>query len=238
MLTARMAEGLRLTRGEIVTGIRPSSKKIEVTVAGHKSYEFQHVITTITVPALRMLDLDDCELGFEQRAAIRQLQVESAVKIGVKFSDAWWKDDMGIGGGFSFTDRSIRLIVYPSYKSTVLIASYSRPRDSLVLQSLIGSGNIAHERLKSLVLRDISAVHGVSIEKLHSKYETHFAFDWGHDPFAHGMMSISFTCTCSIVLITISIVKRCIYVLRTGSIFQSLSRFHTTTCEGTTSYCW
>jgi monoamine oxidase len=191
-----MAEGLQVKYGQIVTGIRPRSTKIQVSVAGcTQPYQFQHVITTIAIPALRILDLDDCELGFEQRAAMRQLQVESSVKIGIQFTDAWWTNDLGIKGGFSFTDRSIRLVVYPSDDSTVLIACYTRPRDSLVLQSLIGSGDVADKRLKALVLRDISAVHDVPIEYLESKYKTHFAFDWGHDPFAHGMMMISFTCT-------------------------------------------
>lgn len=91
--------------------------------------KYSHVIFAIPPPCLRMIDLDTCKLDHDQRNALRELQLASSCKIGIKFKTAWWSGRTGdIVGGQSTTDRPARTIVYPSHgagESTVLIVSYA-----------------------------------------------------------------------------------------------------------------
>lgn len=92
------------------------------------SKTYSHVIFAIPPPCIRMIDVSTCELDFNQRNALRELQLAPSSKIGIKFKTAWWTRLQGITGGQSTTDRVCRTVVYPSQgkgESTVLIASYS-----------------------------------------------------------------------------------------------------------------
>jgi len=148
--------------------------------------KYEHVISTVPLTTLRTLDIDNARLNFRQKTALRILQYGPAIKVGVKFKTAWWTDKSKIVGGQSFTDRSIRTVVYPSYPTTVLIASYCWTHDAIRLGALINSGEDAATRLKDLVLRDLAAVHGLEVDFLKDQYVEHFAFDWTHDPLTQG----------------------------------------------------
>ncbi|KAG8954070.1 hypothetical protein FRC00_006061 [Tulasnella sp. 408] len=126
---------------------KPSKKFVgmDVYVNGEASpRQYSHVISTLPLPVVRTLNLDDDNLfDIEQWNALRELSYGPSVKIGVKFKTQWWKhaknldgQDLYITGGQSYTDRVIRRAVYPSYgvkstsETTVLIASYTHTREA------------------------------------------------------------------------------------------------------------
>ncbi|KAG8869335.1 hypothetical protein FRB97_001345 [Tulasnella sp. 331] len=152
--------------------------------------EYDHVISTIPLPTLRTLDIDNAGLSFKQRNALRLLQYGPSIKVGVKFTKAWW-NGIEIKGGQSYSDRCIRTVVYPSYpkaedSSPVLIASYCWTHDAVRMGALINAGKEADMRLKDLVLRDLANIHNLKYDDLNGMYIEHFAFDWTHDPLTQG----------------------------------------------------
>lgn len=152
---------------------------------------YDQVIFAIPPPCLRMIDLDTCELDYDQRSAIRQLQLAPSSKIGMKFKTAWWAGvNQDIVGGQSTTDRTARTIVYPSHgsgESTVLIASYTWTQDSSMLGAMMhGPGSAEEERLKQIILKDLAIVHDLPLKTLLDEFEYMYAFDWSHNPYAMG----------------------------------------------------
>ncbi|KAG2151137.1 uncharacterized protein EDB93DRAFT_295054 [Suillus bovinus] len=179
-----------------VTRICQGDHTMEVSVRGEgASRTYSHVISTIPLPCLRTIDLSGAGLNVMQKNALRKLQYGPSIKIGVRFTSAWWTDLFNIVGGQSFTDLPIRTIVYPSYgvdsasPSTVLIASYCWTNDAERLGALIGTGKEEYiEQLKELVLRDLAAVHKgeATYEFLLSQYKDMHAWDWNYDPLTMG----------------------------------------------------
>lgn len=112
-----------LQKEKMVTKLRTvqdtSSNKfvgMDVYVNGETSpRQYSHVISTLPLPVVRTLDLDDDNLfDIEQWNALRQLSYGPSVKFGVKFKTQWWKheknldgQDLDITGGQSFTDRYV-----------------------------------------------------------------------------------------------------------------------------------
>ncbi|KII90226.1 hypothetical protein PLICRDRAFT_584478 [Plicaturopsis crispa FD-325 SS-3] len=172
---------------------------------GVKTYE--NVISTVPITVLRhVIDTSDCELTNMQNSALRSCQYTPAIKIGIKFRSAWWttgKDRDGkpinIVGGRSFTDRPIRIVVYPSYglegnlkgDPAVLIASFVWTDDAARIGGLIGSGDAVTENaLKDLVLRNLADVHNVDVSVLNQQYLDHYAYDWAHNPLTMGSFAL------------------------------------------------
>lgn len=176
---------------DAVTGIElsfsPSCKKPAQT--------FDHVISTAPLPVVRTLDIDGAGMDLEQLNALRTLKYGPACKIGVKFKSQWWAEGgVNIRGGQSVTDRPSRVVVYPSYgidlgdpnPSHVLIASYTWTADALRFSALIAAGKKEEEKLKSIVLRDLAAVHKVPYEMLLAQYIDHFPWDWNANRYSQG----------------------------------------------------
>ncbi|TFK66664.1 FAD/NAD(P)-binding domain-containing protein [Pluteus cervinus] len=178
MRDALKEKGLNLTTGFRVGSIALSKDETELEVKSlrNQTKKYDHVITTTTLSCLRVINLDKANLDPAQSIALRELQYGPATKIGIEFKTQWWGADQHPGmempfgpiqGGQSYTDRSIRMIVYPSYgeapgstPSRVLMVNYSWTSDALRLTGLISSGDPdALEILKDLVFRDIVAVH-------------------------------------------------------------------------------
>ncbi|EUC58754.1 L-amino acid oxidase, partial [Rhizoctonia solani AG-3 Rhs1AP] len=90
---------------------------MDVTTSSATHHEFSHVISTLPLGVLRMMDLTKAELSPMQSNALRELTYSPSTKIGMQFKTAWWTkiNKLGIVGGQSFTDRPIRTIVYPSF---------------------------------------------------------------------------------------------------------------------------
>lgn len=94
---------------------------MKITVAGHPEIsdrEYSHVVSTVPMSCLRMINLAGCDLDYQQQTALRALEYTSAVKVGIKFRTRWWQHDtrfVAQAGGASLTDRPSRMVVYPSY---------------------------------------------------------------------------------------------------------------------------
>lgn len=179
--------------------------KVKLSFAdGSTPRTYDHVISTVTLPCLRAMDLSQAGLTVYHKTALRELRYGPAVKIGVKFKMSWWTDSKlmkkyqqpqynfgPIYGGQSNTDRMVRCVVYPSYggqwggeKSTVLIVSYCWTEDANRWSALVGERS--KEELKDIVLRDLVAVHGFSevdgYKFLVDQWMGHFAWSWSDQP--------------------------------------------------------
>ena len=94
---------------------------MKIAVAGHPEVsdrEYSHVVSTVPLSCLRMINLADCGLDYQQQTALRALEYTPAVKVGIKFRTRWWQHDARFAtqtGGASSTDRPSRMVVYPSY---------------------------------------------------------------------------------------------------------------------------
>ncbi|KAG2356587.1 hypothetical protein BDR07DRAFT_1422808 [Suillus spraguei] len=177
-----------------VTSISQGTNTMEVSVRGESSPRtYSHVISTIPLTGLRVIDLSGAGLNMMQRNALRKLQYGPSTKIGVHFKSAWWTERFGIKGGQSFTDLPIRTIVYPSYgvdsesPSTVLIASYCWTNDAERLGALIDTGKTEyHEQLKELVLRNLADVHNITYDFLSDQFLDMHGWNWSNDPLTMG----------------------------------------------------
>lgn len=88
---------------------------IYVSVDGEKDpRRYHHVISTLPLPVLRSLDIEQARLDIHQYNALRQLQYGPSEKIGVKFKTQWWREGglrtingeaLNIRGGQSYSDR-------------------------------------------------------------------------------------------------------------------------------------
>ena len=205
-----MAEIIQQQTGDIikfnslVTAIAltdPTSNDSTITVtAGGQDHIYSHVISTLPMPNLRAIDLTGSKLDVVQFNALRESDYSPSVKIGIRFTEAWWttgQDRDGtpfnIVGGQSFTDLPIRTVVYPSYgvysdtPSTTLIASYCESYDADRLGSFIGTGQQEYEdQLKTLVLANLAAVHNVDVSYLSTRFLEMFSWDWNHNPLSGG----------------------------------------------------
>ena len=86
--------------------------------------------------------------------------------------------------------------VYPSYPegappeqmSSTLIASYCWTQDAERMGALMNGDGTGKPELMDLVLRDLAAVHGVTVKWLEQFYTPgdYFAWDWLHDPLTMG----------------------------------------------------
>jgi len=152
------------------------------------------------LPRLSLMDLTGVNINsnYGQWSAIRELQYHPAVKVGLKFSSPWWETDLPqpIHGGQSYTDLPLRTIVYPSYPagaspenmSKTLIVSYTWTQDAERIGALVNRDGTGQPELIDLVLRDLAAVHGVTVEWLQQYYTPgdYFAWDWARDPLTMG----------------------------------------------------
>lgn len=116
-----------------VDAIQPISATtvLNVHTKAGRIHRYSHVINTASLGATQEMDLRALHLDDEQNAAIRLINYDAAMKIGIKFKSRWWQDlPQPIQGGQSLSDLPIRTCVYPSYgvntpgAAAVLIASY------------------------------------------------------------------------------------------------------------------
>ncbi|KII83644.1 hypothetical protein PLICRDRAFT_148036 [Plicaturopsis crispa FD-325 SS-3] len=174
---------------------------------------YSHVIATPPTTVLRhAIDLSGAELTPTQSDALRRAcTFTPATKIAMKFKSPWWtagRDASGkpvvdregntinIIGGRSFTDRPIRVVVYPSYGldnagPAVLICSFVWTEDAARIGAMIGSGDpVVDEQLKELVLRDLSDLHNIELEVLQDQYIAMHGIDWGGNPSTMGAFAL------------------------------------------------
>ena len=84
--------------------------KISINDSVHEQ-DYSAVISTVPLPCLGLMDLSNSGLQqkYAQWNAIRTLSYGTALRVGMKFTEAWWKKlPQPITGGQSFTDLTIR----------------------------------------------------------------------------------------------------------------------------------
>ena len=72
-----------------VTAIAPVSNVSLSLLVNGTEWEYSHVISTIPLGALQAVDMTTVDLGYAQRNAIRKLNYDPALKIGMKFKTRW-----------------------------------------------------------------------------------------------------------------------------------------------------
>ncbi|KAI0468401.1 hypothetical protein F4859DRAFT_524339 [Xylaria cf. heliscus] len=170
--------------------LREPKHVMEVQVDGESARQYDMVICTPSLACVQRMNLDEAQLNWGQRTALRALTYTAAVKVAIKFSRPWWITDCGIAkGGLGTTDEPIRVCVYPSYnidddqnKPAVLLCSYTWTQDSLRIGSLVHRDSPQGEDvLLEVVLTGVARLHQVDYEKIKKMYITHHSFDWYHD---------------------------------------------------------
>ncbi|KAF9806840.1 hypothetical protein IEO21_08520 [Rhodonia placenta] len=181
----RMANCLQcgtILRGKRVTAIAPLIEgtdpptSINVTVAGGESYTYDHVISTMPLSCLGLVDIAKWGLSWPTQMAIRALHYDASVKIAIRFSRRWWEEPPFLQrGGVSMSDRPTRVVVYPSYGigsvDGTMIVSYTWSQDALRFGALAhGKSPAAARALVDVILRDLADIHGYDLtaEKLRS----------------------------------------------------------------------
>lgn len=110
-LGKRVTEIYYASPDEVPSLFTPVRAKVE---GESQAREYGHVISTLPVPVLRSLHIDDAGLDVNQAYALRQLQYGPSEKIGIKFRTQWWRtakgkqgdgDPLDIIGGQSYSDR-------------------------------------------------------------------------------------------------------------------------------------
>lgn len=178
----------------------PSFKfSLSVDVEGKNSRVYDHVISTIPLGMLRLVDTRFCGISEAQQEAIRTLHYDASVKVAIKFTKRWWEGDKyKQKGGKSNTDRPTRVVVYPSYgiggNDAVLLASYTWSQDAMRFGALVkGKESKAERILIEVILRDIGDIFDISSQDLSGMYLDHHAWDWYHDEFSSGK-AFTFQC--------------------------------------------
>ncbi|KAF8533039.1 hypothetical protein BDD12DRAFT_763344, partial [Trichophaea hybrida] len=182
---------IRRNRPTIITTTNTTiapNRLMEVSFKGAKTRHYSHVITTCTTACLRTMDLNDAELDYSQREALRVLRYDTAVKIGIKFSKRWWADNKGITqGGLGKTDRPTRVVVYPSYalntakgEPGVLLACYNWSEDAARI------GSLSDAEALSVILADLAVMHSISETELRQMVLSYHVHNWYHDDLTNG----------------------------------------------------
>ncbi|TID01549.1 putative bifunctional amine oxidase [Colletotrichum higginsianum] len=191
-----------------VTDIKKGpSGTLKVVVNGTEEYSYAHVISTVPLGALQVINMTELDLSYFENNAIRTLNYDPSTKVGFKFKTRWWENltTGNFQGGQSFTDLPIRRCVYPSYGVDVpnapgsMIASYVWGQDASRLGSYLNPHNPTTQApyqpesadvLIDVMLRNLAELHGVSHEFVLSQFETYHAYDWYGSAYSNGAFAI------------------------------------------------
>jgi monoamine oxidase len=76
--------------GKRVTAIKPASNgALKVVINGNEERTYDHVINTVPLGAMQVMDMTELDLDYRKKLAIRKLQYDPAGKIGMKFKTRW-----------------------------------------------------------------------------------------------------------------------------------------------------
>ncbi|SPO07083.1 uncharacterized protein DNG_09777 [Cephalotrichum gorgonifer] len=172
--------------GKRVTAIKSADEgALTVVINGEEERTYDHVISTVPLGSLQVIDLTELDLAYRKKVAIRKLQYDPAGKIGIKFKTRWWETLQSgtFQGGQSFSDLPIRRCVYPSYGLDIpdapgtMIASYTWGQDSARLGAYY-TEDASRERIIDITIRNLAAMHNVTYEFLLSEYVDAHLWNW------------------------------------------------------------
>ena len=134
---SRLVNGMLKTLNETVkysqrvTAIVQNPSQTLSVTTNSSTFNYSHVINTVPLGAMQVMDMSSLNLGYAKESAIRLINYDPASKIGIKFKTRWWEAlPNPIQGGASYSDLPIRTCVYPSYginttnAAGAMIASY------------------------------------------------------------------------------------------------------------------
>lgn len=143
------------------------------------------VVVTTTARAALFIDFVPSPSVLKMEA-LRSAHYMGLTKVILTFREKFWEKD-GIQGGKNVTDRSSRLIYYPSHSFPenqtvgVLLASYTWSDDSEIFSGA------SDEDIKELVLRDLEQIHGRQVWALCTGV---LVKKWDLDPFSLGGVAV------------------------------------------------
>ncbi|KAG8412778.1 hypothetical protein J3459_013916 [Metarhizium acridum] len=160
----RITHGMARTINQTVeTGKRVTA--IKKPGNGAETRTYGHVINTVPLGAMQVMDMTDLNLDYRKKLAIRKILCDSADKLSVRLRNRWW-EHLASGpfkGGQSFSDLPIRRCVYPSYGINTPDApgtSYKWAQDSARLGAYC-SGD-AKQNIVDVALRKLAAMHNIT----------------------------------------------------------------------------
>lgn len=206
LIASRAIEKLsqQVQRGQRVTAIAPSKLPgsqsitgVDLTINGTKSVTYDHVISTMPLSCLNMVDTSKCGFSWELRSAIRELRCDASVKVAIKFSERWWQALPSPQlGGVSTTDRPTRTVVYPSYgidtpnAPGTIIVSYTWCQDALRMGSSL-QGTTVSQHMLDAILKDLTDMHQIGDPSyLRSLMISHHAWDWYSSEYSTGAFAM------------------------------------------------
>lgn len=143
------------------------------------------VVVTTTARAALFIDFVPSPSVLKMEA-LRSAHYMGLTKVILTFREKFWEKD-GIQGGKNVTDRSSRLIYYPSHSFPenqtvgVLLASYTWSDGSEIFSGA------SDEDIKELVLRDLEQIHGRQVWALCTGV---LVKKWDLDPFSLGGVAV------------------------------------------------
>ena len=168
------------------------NSSLSITTTSGETRTYDHVINTVPLGAMQAMDMSTLNLGYAKESAIRMINYDPSMKIGIKFKSRWWQElPNPIFGGQSNSDLPIRACVYPSYgvntpnAAAVMIASYTWGQDASRLASYL-STPLAESHLLNLTLSSLATLNNLTSDFLHSQYVDHFAYSWYNNEFSVG----------------------------------------------------
>ncbi|KAK7060039.1 amine oxidase [Favolaschia claudopus] len=174
----------------------PSALKVTTTSAdGPTDTEYDHVIPTMPLGCLRMVDTSALQFPWELQTALRTLHYDSAIKVAVKFKTRWWeKLPRPQIGGASTTDRPTRTVVYPSYgigsKDATMIVSYTWAQDAQRIGAYVKGHDCASEQvLIECIKRDLADMHDIEDMSILDHLD-HKIVNWYGDEFSNGAFAL------------------------------------------------
>lgn len=129
---------------------------------------------------LSVLAYIPADLPFGMAQAVKNVSYMSGIRMGLQFARRFWEEDDGIYGGITWTDGTIRQIIYPSVNflssKGVLTAAYTFGTRSWALSAL------TPEKRIEVALRDGEEIHPA----YRTAYENGFSVAWNLVPHSLG----------------------------------------------------
>jgi monoamine oxidase len=197
--------------GQLVTeiGYTPGSNqtKIDVTWQDDKigvptqTKTYDAVFNSATLGSMKYMKLENLNLNWGSKQAIRNLGYGASCKVGVRFKTLWWMEN-GLNitsGGVAKSDLPIQFCVYPSYNINddrtqpgVLLVSYTWAREAERLGALINRESpLGEARLRALITHNLALLHAKTGDKadydrllgiINDNWLDHHAYNWYENP--------------------------------------------------------
>lgn len=150
----------------------------------YHTFAGDYAIITVPFSTFQLIDVIPYHsISFKKWQAIRELQNQSSVKIGIEFKHRFWEK---FQVGNAITDQPTRFSYIPSHNigsggPGVLLASYSWSEDAMLWNSL------SEQDILYYALKDLSKIYGNIVYK---EFLQGISFNWSKNPFSAGCFTL------------------------------------------------